>query len=119
MRPDEEIYATLAEIAAEFTPGGEYYFWMKDAPSCLDALADAGLACIGIDGFMKKNGGHMEPLEWIFDGSPEANPSPDWTTFRNMTNARAKAHLGQIASDGAHGCCFMAIDEAEWAEIEP
>ena len=117
MDADERVYARMKGIAAEITAGGEYYFWIKDAPACLEALVCAGLACIGIDGFVKENGGHMEPLVWIFDGSPEDHPFPDWEAFRCEINDRARTHLAKIEADGAHGCSFVAIDEREWHKV--
>ncbi len=107
--------AEVLELAVEGRDGGELRFLIEDAPRCIDAIERAGCACIGIDGFIKIDGGHAEPLKWIFDGSPERGSPPDWPTYRDDRNARARQHLVEIENDGAHGCSFVALSEAEWS----
>jgi|GEM_PF-2341398 len=114
---NEQVRLRLAPLAATLTVGGEQRYLMKDTSRCLDIIVEAGWACIGVDGYIERDGGHMEPFEWIYDGSPEGNPAPDWPTFRDTTNAQARQHLTTIEHDGAMGCSFVMIDESEWRSI--
>ena len=116
MDPDQVIFAKFAHLADKVT--GEHYFGLRDAGTVLTGFEEAGFACIGVDGYIERDGGHTEPLEWIYDGSPEDNPAPDWPTFKRTTNARARQHLAAIEQDGAMGCSFVMINESEWRSAE-